>query len=73
MTDSRLPFPTSTALGSRTSISAIRSAAGDEAALESCARRRPGQEGELCRSSMKTLGGMTPEERQVMGPALNGL
>lgn len=46
--------------------------AGDEAALESVRIASLGKKGSIS-AMMKTLGKMTPEERQVMGPALNGL
>ena len=47
-------------------------AANDEAALEAVRVGVLGKKGSLS-EQMKTLGKMTPEERQVMGPALNGL
>lgn len=46
--------------------------AGDEAALEAVRIASLGKKGSIS-AMMKTLGKMTPEERQVMGPALNGL
>ena len=46
--------------------------AGDEAALEAERVAALGRKGRIS-DLMKGLGGMTPEERQVMGPALNGL
>ena len=50
---------------------AIESAA-DEAALEAVRVGALGKKGSIS-ERMKTLGRMTPEERQVMGPKLNGL
>src|SRR3990167_8478481 len=53
-------------------LAARIAAAADEAALEAervAALGRKGTVSEL----MKGLGGMSAEERQVMGPALNGL
>ena len=47
-------------------------AAGDEAALEQVRVSTLGKKGSVS-EQMKTLGKMSPEERQVMGPALNGL
>ncbi|MEM8797364.1 MAG: phenylalanine--tRNA ligase subunit alpha [Pseudomonadota bacterium] len=44
----------------------------DETALEDIRVAALGKKGSIS-EKMKTLGGMTPEERQVMGPALNGL
>ncbi|MFK5979526.1 MAG: phenylalanine--tRNA ligase subunit alpha [Rhizobiaceae bacterium] len=44
----------------------------DEATLESVRIASLGKKGSIS-AMMKTLGKMTPEERQVMGPALNGL
>lgn len=52
-------------------LAAIESAA-DEAALETVRIESLGKKGSIS-SQMKTLGKMTPEERQVMGPALNSL
>lgn len=46
--------------------------ATDEAALEAVRVGALGKKGSVS-EQMKTLGKMTPEERQVMGPALNGL
>ena len=46
--------------------------AGDEAALEAIRVGTLGKKGSIS-ARMKTLGGMTPEERQEMGPALNSL
>jgi phenylalanyl-tRNA synthetase alpha chain len=48
------------------------SQAEDEAALEAVRVAAIGKKGSVS-ERMKTLGKMTPEERQVMGPALNGL
>ncbi|NKB54164.1 MAG: phenylalanine--tRNA ligase subunit alpha [Rhizobiaceae bacterium] len=47
-------------------------AAADEAALEQVRITTLGKKGSVSQQ-MKTLGKMSPEERQVMGPALNGL
>jgi len=46
--------------------------AGDEQALESVRVAALGKKGSVS-LQMKSLGGMSPEERQTMGPALNGL
>jgi phenylalanyl-tRNA synthetase alpha chain len=46
--------------------------AGSESALEEVRVAALGKKGSIS-EQMKTLGKMTPEERQVMGPALNGL
>ncbi len=46
--------------------------AADEAALEAVRVGALGKKGSVS-EQMKTLGKMTPDERQVMGPALNGL
>lgn len=46
--------------------------AANEAALEDVRVSALGKKGAVS-EKMKTLGKMTPEERQVMGPALNGL
>jgi phenylalanyl-tRNA synthetase alpha chain len=47
-------------------------AAGDEAALEVVRIQALGKKGEIS-LKMRELGGMSPEERQVAGPALNAL
>ncbi len=47
-------------------------AASDEAALEAVRVGAIGKKGSLS-EQMKSLGKMSPEERQTMGPALNGL
>ncbi len=47
-------------------------AAGDEQALEAVRVASLGKKGTIS-EKLKTLGAMSPEERQVMGPALNGL
>jgi phenylalanyl-tRNA synthetase alpha chain len=47
-------------------------AAQDEAAIEAVRVMALGKKGSIS-ERMKTLGGMGPEERQTMGPALNGL
>ena len=54
------------------SILAQVDAAADEAALEQVRVSALGKKGSVS-EQMKTLGKMSPEERQVMGPALNGL
>ena len=46
--------------------------AGDEAALEAVRLAALGKKGEIA-LRMRELGGMSPEERQVAGPALNAL
>ena len=46
--------------------------AGDEQAIEAVRVAALGKKGSIS-EKLKTLGGMTPEERQVMGPAINGL
>ncbi len=53
-------------------ISERIAAAADEAALEAERVAALGKKGRVS-ELMKGLGGMTPAERQVMGPALNGL
>ncbi|MEP1206494.1 MAG: phenylalanine--tRNA ligase subunit alpha [Rhizobiaceae bacterium] len=55
-----------------TGILAQIDAAADEAALEQVRVSALGKKGSVS-EQMKTLGKMSPEERQVMGPALNGL
>ncbi|MCB1385821.1 MAG: phenylalanine--tRNA ligase subunit alpha [Nitratireductor sp.] len=55
-----------------TEILAAIGAAGDEAALDAVRVGALGKKGSIS-ERMKTLGGMSAEERQVMGPALNGL
>jgi len=47
-------------------------AAADEATLEALRVQALGKKGEIS-LKMRELGGMSPEERQVMGPALNAL
>ena len=47
-------------------------AAGDEAALEAVRVAALGKKGSVS-ELMKTLGGMSPEERKIQGPLLNGL
>ena len=47
-------------------------AAGDEATLEGLRVTAVGKKGEVS-LKMRELGKMTPEERQVVGPALNAL
>ena len=47
-------------------------AAADEAALEEVRLAALGKKGEVS-ALMRGLGGMTPEERQTAGPALNAL
>ncbi len=55
-----------------TEILAGISSAGEEAALETIRVGVLGKKGSLS-EKMKTLGKMTPDERAIMGPALNGL
>src|SRR5438445_8653646 len=47
-------------------------AAGDEAAVESVRVAALGKNGSVT-GLLKTLGGMSPDERKVQGPAINGL
>ncbi|SFJ15056.1 phenylalanine--tRNA ligase subunit alpha [Aerobium aerolatum] len=47
-------------------------AAGDEAAIEAVRVAALGKKGSIS-EKLKTLGAMSAEERQVMGPAINGL
>ncbi|HAQ34286.1 MAG: phenylalanine--tRNA ligase subunit alpha [Maricaulis sp.] len=53
-------------------LTAAVAAAGDEAALETLRVEALGKKGRIS-LMMRSLGQMSPEERQVMGPALNGL
>ncbi|XWN32313.1 MAG: phenylalanine--tRNA ligase subunit alpha [Devosia sp.] len=53
-------------------IAADIEAAADEAALESVRVAALGKKG-VVSEQLKTLGRMSPDERRVMGPALNGL
>jgi len=53
-------------------LSARIAAAGDEAALEAVRVEALGKQGAIS-ALMRTLGSMAPDERQVMGPKLNGL
>src|SRR5215207_7456298 len=55
-----------------TEISAAITAASDEAALESIRVSALGKSGSVT-ALLKTLGGLTPDERKVQGPAINGL
>ena len=55
-----------------TEITAAISAAGDMAALEAVRVASLGKKGSVS-ALMKSLGGMSPEERKEMGPKLNGL
>src|SRR6201996_4041471 len=48
------------------------SGAGDEAALEAVRVAALGKKGSIS-ELMKTLGGMSPEDRKTQGPLLNGL
>lgn len=48
------------------------SAASDEAALEAVRLSALGKKGSIS-ELLKSLGGMSPDERKVMGPAINGL
>jgi phenylalanyl-tRNA synthetase alpha chain len=55
-----------------TEISSAIAAAADEAALEAVRVSALGKSGSVT-ALLKTLGGMTPDERKVQGPAINGL
>src|ERR1041385_5073707 len=55
-----------------TEISAAIAAAPDEAALEAVRVGALGKSGSVT-ALLKTLGGMSPDERKVQGPAINGL
>ncbi|WP_299929525.1 phenylalanine--tRNA ligase subunit alpha [uncultured Pelagimonas sp.] len=56
----------------RTKYLDLINTAGDEAALEELRVQAVGKKGEIS-LQMRSLGKMTPEERQVAGPALNAL
>src|SRR6478736_1138595 len=53
-------------------IAAEIAAAADEAALETARVSALGKSGSVS-ALLKTLGGMSPDERKVQGPAINGL
>ena len=55
-----------------TSLLAEIEAAADEAAIEAVRVAALGKKGSIS-EKLKTLGAMSPEERQTMGPAINGL
>jgi phenylalanyl-tRNA synthetase alpha chain len=55
-----------------TDLLARIAAAGDDAAVEAIRIEALGKQGVISQQ-MKTLGAMSPEQRQVAGPALNGL
>src|SRR6187549_2229042 len=55
-----------------TDISTAISAASDEAALEAVRVAALGKSGSVT-ALLKTLGGLSPDERKVQGPAINGL
>src|SRR5437868_12444067 len=55
-----------------TEISAAITAAADEASLETVRVAALGKSGSVT-GLLKTLGGMSPDERKVQGPAINGL
>src|ERR1043166_6420325 len=55
-----------------TEILAAVTSAKDEAALEQVRVSALGKSGSVS-ALLKTLGGMTPDERKVQGPAINGL
>src|SRR5438067_1644022 len=55
-----------------TEISTAIMAAADEAALEAVRVSALGKSGSVT-ALLKTLGGMSPDERKVQGPAINGL
>jgi phenylalanyl-tRNA synthetase alpha chain len=54
------------------SLLAEIASAGDEAAIEAVRVAALGKKGSVS-EILKTLGSMTPEERQTKGPAINGL
>ena len=54
------------------SVLADISAAADEPAIEAVRVAALGKKGSVS-ELLKTLGSMSPEERQVKGPAINGL
>src|SRR5690606_32169452 len=56
----------------KSSISAEIAAAGDEAAIEAVRVNALGKKGSIS-ELLKTLGGMSPEERQTRGAAINQL
>ncbi len=58
--------------GIETEVMTAITGAADEAALEAVRVAELGKKGRVS-GLMKTLGGMSPEERQTAGPALNGL
>ena len=53
-------------------LSAAIATASDEAALETVRVGALGKSGSVT-ALLKTLGGLTPDERKVQGPAINGL
>src|SRR6187551_141665 len=55
-----------------TDISTAIAAASDEAALEAVRVAALGKSGSVT-ALLKTLGGLTPDERKLQGPAINGL
>src|SRR5258706_15248157 len=55
-----------------TEISTAITAAADEAALEAVRVSALGKSGSVT-ALLKPLGGMSPDERKVQGPAINGL
>src|SRR5947209_19050011 len=55
-----------------TEISTAIAAASDEPALETVRVAALGKSGTVT-ALLKTLGGLTPDERKVQGPAINGL
>ena len=55
-----------------TEISTAVAVASDEAALEAVRVAALGKSGAVT-ALLKTLGGMTPDERKLQGPAINGL
>src|SRR6187551_2438204 len=55
-----------------TEISTAITAAADEAALEAVRVSALGKSGSVT-ALLKTLGGMSPDERKLQGPAINGL
>ena len=58
--------------GLESEITAAIGAAKDEAALEALRVSALGKSGSVS-ALLKTLGSMTPDERKIQGPAINGL
>jgi phenylalanyl-tRNA synthetase alpha chain len=68
----QLQLSTSDLAGLERDINAAIAAAGDERALEAVRVAALGKKGSVS-ERLKGLGGMSPEERKLAGPALNGL